>query len=753
MLPARRLLLLYLTAVAALVVVWLRVGYLQVFGHDRAVRDALAQRQRLDDVGAGRGRITDADGQPLAFDRASVRLAFVPGEWASRARYRCGACGTVVPRRDPSWWGRAGKTPTPPARCTCGARSAAFERLPAEDLAPLEDAMGLPAGTLAGAAADRMASVLEQVEVEIVEGVTGRPPGTIRGLQKLRRAERGVAASVQEVFAEFAPELEGRDFYAEDLRVQRRADHFGRPRSMMRFRTPSGDRLDVKSLTPAAERILELDREHRYRGFVTETFTERWYPRHGLLAQCLGIVSPFKSDAESKAYFGQFGRKEVQLPDVRLGRLGVEKAYEDRLRGTPGRVRAERDETGLFSRRTVVEAPVRGEDVVLHLHVVGCERGYEALRAAATADGFAGEGPASGGLVLMDAETGAVLAWAETPIFDPNGKLDELTTRIDDDEVADAERVARREAQPGPQAPELPKPALTLSRVARLDVEPGSAMKPFTALALLAAGHPLPTHYVCAGKDVAVEPKFPRCHGHPPVDVVTGLAHSCNRLFADVASDREFRGVHARLLPETARRFGFGVPTGADFHGASRGTYPSKPDAFLLRQIAIGQSVSVTPLQMACACAALANGRYLPAPRLAATVGGRPVLPDLQPLDVAGAALEQVRAGMRGCVTYGTAKGVFDRPDLAGVTIAGKSGTATVGSMDWMDGDEDWIDPNAPQGGRAKGPWHLWFVGYASKPGARTVAFAVVLHSRRSGVGGEHAAPVVASLLSWWFAR
>ena len=127
--------------------------------------------------------------------------------------------------------------------------------------------------------------------------------------------------------------------------------------------------------------------------------------------------------------------------------------------------------------------------------------------------------------------------------------------------------------------------------------------------------------------------------------------------------------------------------------------------------------------------------------------------PDLVPLDVDGATLEPVRAGMRGCVTYGTAKGVFDGLSREGVTVAGKSGTATVGSRDWMDGDEDWVDPDAVEGSRAKGPWHLWFVGYASKPGARTVAFAVVLHSRRSGVGGEHAAPVVAPLLSWWFRR
>lgn len=750
--PERRLLVLYLATVAALVVVWLRVGYVQLFGHAEAVADARAQRERVADVGAGRGRIVDAGGEPLAFDRAAVRLVFVPGEWASRHRYRCAACGTVVPRRDPRWSGAEAKAPKPPTRCSCGAKGAGFERLPVEDLAPLEDAIGLPPGTLAGAADDRMRDVLEQIEVEVAEGVTDRRPGTIRALQRVRRAERGGPVSVEEVVAEFADELEGRDFYAEDLRIQRRADHFGRPMPMMTFHTPAGARLDVRSLSPEAERILELDRDQRYRGFRTETFTERWYPRHGLLSQCVGVVSPFQSQAERERYFALFGRGK-HVPDVRIGRMGLEAAYEPSLRGTPGRVRIARDADGLFTQRTLVDPPVRGEDVTLHLRLGLCEVLHRAVREAATQDGFAGEGEASGGAVLMDAETGAVLAWAEAPSFDPNGKLDEVTSRIDDDEAVAAEVVARREARGEATGPEVPKPAVTFSRVARLEVEPGSSMKPFTALALLASGRELPGHYVCAGKDVRVEPIFPRCHHHEWVDVVRALAFSCNRYFADLASDRDFRAANTRLLPATAAAFGFGSRTGADLYGDAKGSYPAAPSAPLLRQIAIGQAVLVTPLQMARACAALANGGRLPTPRLAATVGGRPVPFESVPVAIDPGALEAVRAGLRGCVTYGTAKGVFDRPELAGVTVAGKSGTATVGASDWMDGDSDWVDPDAAEGSRAKGPWHLWFVGYASKPGARTVSFAVVLHSRRSGVGGEHAAPVVASLLAAWFGR
>lgn len=750
--PGRRLAVLYAATVVSLAVVWMRVGWLQLVARAEAVADARRMRERDADVPAGRGRIEDAAGEALAVDRAAVRLLFCAGEWASRARWKCGKCGAVHARREPRWWGASENRPaTPPARCSCGARRDALVPLPAEDLAPLEDAIGLPPGTLAGAAADRMTEVRETIEAEVVQGVLGLAPTTLRTQQRTRRIERGRPVPMEEVVATYRDELEGREFYAEDLRMQRRADHYGRATPMMTFRTPDGGRLDLRTLPAAAERLLELDREGRYRGFRTGTFTERWYPRHGLLAHAVGVVTPPGSDAEVAAYRARVGR-DVRVADVRVGRIGLEATYEAVLQGVPGRVRAERDDEGLFTRQTVVEPPRRGEDLVLHLRASACDVAYRALVEAATPEAFAGDGPPSAAFVMLDAETGAVLAWAETPVFDPNGRLDEITTRIDEDEALEREVVSRRPPPGAPlDGPEVPRPGLMLSRVARLPVEPGSTMKLVSAFALLASGHPLPTEYHCAGRDAHVVPSTPRCHPHDPVDVVGALAHSCNRWFADGASDPEHRALHAELFPTWAARFGIGDRPGLDWVGAARGAYPKAPDGPLLRMIAIGQSVLATPVQMARVAAAVGNGRTLPEPRLVATVGGRPVGTAGEPLGCDPRAVELVRAGMRGCVRYGTAKHAFVELEASGVTVHGKSGTATVGAKDWLDGDEDWVERGEDGRTRARGPWHLWFVGYASKPGARTVAFATLLHSRREGAGGDAAARVAARVLAAWF--
>ena len=97
-------------------------------------------------------------------------------------------------------------------------------------------------------------------------------------------------------------------------------------------------------------------------------------------------------------------------------------------------------------------------------------------------------------------------------------------------------------------------------------------------------------------------------------------------------------------------------------------------------------------------------------------------------------------------VETGTAKGRFDGDvALAGVTVYGKTGTATSTGTDWKSDDvEDQL---------AKGPWHLWFVGYSMKPGTPTLAFACVLHARKTGAGGDLAAPVVARFLHYWYSR
>src|SRR5690606_24442471 len=96
-------------------------------------------------------------------------------------------------------------------------------------------------------------------------------------------------------------------------------------------------------------------------------------------------------------------------------------------------------------------------------------------------------------------------------------------------------------------------------------------------------------------------------------------------------------------------------------------------------------------------------------------------------------------------------------PGLEDAAVYGKTGTAeTTGEKDWGVPPEvlDAREAEAEGGTSARPkPWHLWFVGYAEKPGRRPVAFALVLHGRDKGAGGDAAASAVARYLSWWWSR
>ncbi len=766
----RRLLVLLLGTAALLAVVWGRLFQLQIVAGDGYRRAADASTRRRESVLGARGRIVDAKGEPLAHDRSIVQLVFSPAEWATRERFRCRRCGTMLFARTPRYFDRVGQPVMPPKSCSCGAKRGELESIPADDLEPLETSLNLPPGTLASAAEDRMEELARTIGIVTANRVLGLEVGVrarARSLEADIQARQGLdvvrvrARAIDRVLEDLAPELAEHAFEAEDMRVEQRSDRFARPIVWTEFEGTRGTPIPVKRLSVEAERLLELDHAGRFRGFRAEPARERWYPRYGLVSQLIGLTGEFESAEEMTAFRDRYGADTV-LATTRIGRIGLEARYDEELRGLPGVVVREKDATGAFADVRVERAPTRGKDLRLHLDVEACEAAHRILAAAATREGFAGEGPASAGLIAMEADTGHIVAWAEAPIFDLNGSLDEITERIDDDEGG-SRTVVAGDASTDPAADvasfsvEKPTPHVSMSRVARIAVEPGSSLKILTAISLLHAGHPLPWSYHCVGKGDR-ESDRPRCHGHPDVDVVGMLAHSCNRFCADCSSVREYFGVHRELFPQWAATCGIGRATGVDFQSASSGVYPAKElDPSLIRQLAIGQSVTATPLQMVRLAALVANGRRLPFPRIVADVGATPVRDGGVEVDLDPTALSKVRAGMRGCVEMGTAKGQFDNdPVLAGVTVYGKTGTATVPGK-----STDWVAarPAEPAGSDAadepstEGPWHLWFVGYAVKPGTPTLAFACVLHSRTTGDGGKSAAPVIARFLHHWYSR
>ncbi len=696
--------------VVGLGIVWARVFSLQVLSRERWLDEAERSRSRVVRVEAPRGRILDADGVPLAEDRPSVQLAFVAAEWETRERWRCPDCGAgSFPRA-------RGKGP---GRCACGAPASRLVPIGPGDLAPLERDMGLPPGSLA---------------------------------REAEEAVRDLEAIIRSQVARLDPE----EAQVDDLLRLVRDDYFRRERPMTWFGEGKKKTISRPHLPDAALRRLALDFDGAFRGFRAVQATERRYPQDALLAACVGFTQGATDEqvAASARVGGEDG-PPVVARTTRVGATGLERFYDPALRGTPGLLEVERGDDGAFSERHVRIQPRPGQDVRLSLRVAAIREAQRVLEAHATSAGYAPGGPASGGFVMIDAETGAILAWADTPTFDLNGDLREIYARLGEEEAAKAAAAVAAGATPpaetaGDEAPRFTTKAtpypVAYSRVAEIPVEPGSSLKLVTAITLLLSGGPLPAHYACAGPSRSLNDKPGCSHDHPAVDVEDAIAFSCNRFFASLAGDLSRAKEHRELFPRVARLIGLGEPTGLDLPRARRGTYPKTVDPTELRFLAIGQGrVLTTPLHMARICAAVATGGRAPRPRLAASVGGVAAAPEATDVGIPPSSLARVREGMRRALSEegGTAHRAFQAakgvPGLEGVTVYGKTGTAQVGGKMW--------DPAAIE----EGPWHHWFVGYATKPGARTVAFALVLHARTEKAGGLTAAPAVLEYLAWWF--
>lgn len=483
----------------------------------------------------------------------------------------------------------------------------------------------------------------------------------------------------------------------------------------------------------------------RFPGVVVQQSARRVYPAGDFAAHIVGVRTPLTGDEfqERQQRFpggDPFGR---QVGDP-IGRAGIERAYDGRLRGRRGLKRIVRNRQGEIVHSEVVRPPVHGEDIVLAFDGRLQHEAEQLLDAALAGDPDVSESrlspeqlaqsgepaaaprPQGGCIVALDVHTGRVLAAAAAPRFDSGLLVDHDPLRWD-------------EVTRDPRQPFFP-------RVTQMTVPPGSVFKTLTAVALLESGRIDPdAHVYCQG--YLDQPERDRCliyrHygvGHGDMDLSAALCQSCNVYFFTAA-----RILGPQAIHDWAVRFGFGQPTGIDVPGERAGNLP-EPDRGpgagpwypgTTLQLSIGQaSLTVTPLQVARMMAAVANDGYLVAPHLVierpqteptsesasgitlaafeSPEHGPPRverIPGLSP-----GTLARVRDGLRMVVEHprGTGKAIR----LDDISIAGKTGTAEVG------------------GGK---PDHAWFAGYAPSDRPR-VAFVVFLEL--GGSGGRAAGPI-----------
>lgn len=316
----------------------------------------------------------------------------------------------------------------------------------------------------------------------------------------------------------------------------------------------------------------------------------RTWPNGTLLPHALGFTGPITAEQWPTA------RRRGLAMDAVIGQSGLESAYDDLLRGQDGRVLVNTGFDGAVRRTVPLREAAPGATLVLTVDSTLQKELQNALLSQievlrTTKAAGAGRECRAGAAVVVDVQTGGILAAASVPGFDLNRYR------------ADYAALSADAAAP------------LLDRVCQGLYAPGSAFKPAVAAAALTAGIDPAATVNCTGRYGFYSGYQPGClqYGHGgPVDLRTALEYSCNIFFYDVG-----RRLGVDVFSAMARQLGLATPTGVEITEAQgRLTWSSDENyqAGLTLMAAIGQgNTAVTPLQLAAYAATLANCGQRPA--------------------------------------------------------------------------------------------------------------------------------------------
>jgi len=447
-------------------------------------------------------------------------------------------------------------------------------------------------------------------------------------------------------------------------------------------------------------------------GVAIEQGMIRDYPYGAAVAHVLGYVAAV-SEKELT------GDPLLELPDFRIGKSGIEKARDVRLRGIAGTSQIEVNAYGRVVREIDNRPGQPGQDAVLGLDMTMQDF---VMRRCASEPSIS--------CVLLDAVTGDVLALVSSPSFDPTLFSTGLTPALWQELSTD------------------PRNPLTDKAIGGV-YPPGSTFKPVVALAALDAGTITPdTAVTCPGYLELGDATF-HCWkkgGHGTLRLRDAIKQSCDVFFYETA-----RRTGIDRIAAMARRFGFGAALGLDIPGERGGLMPTRdwklattgtawqPGETVITGIGQG-SVVATPLQVATMAARLVTGRaivphLLREERLPA--GGDQRLPGFPSLGIDPHHLALVLDGMGAVVNEQGGTAYAARITDPALAMGGKSGTSQVRRISQSERDH----------GVRKSieiPWkerdHALFTAFAPVGAPRYVCAVVIEHGGETGGGGSAAA-------------
>ena len=458
--------------------------------------------------------------------------------------------------------------------------------------------------------------------------------------------------------------------------------------------------------------------QHRFSGVEITANSTRFYPQKDYFAHALG-------------YVGRINERELTNLDSvdyentsHIGKLGVEKRYEEELHGEVGYKHVEINAQGRSLRVLKTQPPLAGMDIQLSLLAPLQAVAQEAL------------GDESGAVVALDPKNGDVLAFVSQPTYDPNAFVNGIGQH------------AYAELRDDKQRP-------LFNRALVGQYPPGSTIKPVVALAGLQYDKTWPEKTMYAGPFYRLPGKIRKYRdwkkeGHGMVDMNKAIAQSCDVYFYDLGNRLGIDAMH-----EFLSQFGLGKPTRLDTVGEVSGLMPSRewkrsargepwyPGETVITSIGQGYMLT-TPLQLAVMTAYVANQGQAYQPRFvrAKRQAGEAEFQPLEPVALPAVTVRNerfwstIQQAMVDVVhgPTGTARRVGrDAP----YKIAGKTGTAQVFGIGQ---DEEYEEDKLPK----RLLDHALFIAYAPAEDPQ-IAIAVIVEN--GGSGSSAAAPVARKVM------
>lgn len=446
-------------------------------------------------------------------------------------------------------------------------------------------------------------------------------------------------------------------------------------------------------------------------GVQPDMGVSRYYPEKGLVAHLVGYVGSVSENELN-------GDPLLELPEFKIGKNGIEKTLDDKLRGSAGNSKVEVNVLGRVIRELSRQDSVSGETTNLTIDL-----DIQKFAANRVSD-------VSAAVVVMDIHTGDLLALSSTPSFDPNDFNNGISQKKWD---------ALRE--------DIRKPLI--NKAVSGQYSPGSTFKMIVALAALEAGIVTAEETKFCGSTFKIGKRIVHCwnkNGHGHINIIQALAQSCDVYFFELALEVGIEKIH-----EMSTRFGLGERFNIGIMSEAKGINPNNKWKMGTQGVrwqggdtvnaGIGQGyVSTTPLQLCVMISRMVNGGKAVEPKIFSDDDPLSMSNDI---GISEKNLKIILQGMNDVYNHPRGTAFSHRSRNKNYKLGGKTGTTQVRRISTAERQTRVLKNNEK-------PWierdHALFVGYGPVENPKFSICVIVEHG---GGGSSTASPIARDVLEF----